>query len=333
MTTPTTTPTPPPPPETTRFKSRSEVAAPSQAEIDVAPEFFQDVAVESPPPEDPTAPAPYNQAAWDTLEKVDAIAPAEAVLLVWDAEEAGEPTPAWQFLINPQQLQWNNSANYQTVETLAATAKHWQFSNTSGRTLKIPNLIMNVWCYGRTLKTVVDGAEQLLKAKVKENEYAPPLLRFRWGDRDFGPCVLTDIEYTESQWRNGQPSAMQISLTLQEVERPLTEAEREQQLKQRRELLSQQNLANGKPPQPLTERQQTEAKTKALDHLKATKATYSADVQKLIGEMVDNKNTDAIAVNAQTGELTLKDLGRIGQYNGTNLSTDRAIVTLPEATE
>lgn len=265
-------------------------------------------------------PSPYNATAWSKLaDATGSGSPIEAVLLEYEPEGKEEKL-AWGFLINPQSLDFENSATYGVVSPHATTVQSSQYSFTTGHTLTTPGMQFALWCYKKSAKALLDGLKKLLEADPLNGKFAPPLLRFSWGSFNVGPLVLVKYNYKIVALRDGEPTDVKdLTLTFKEVPRPLTKAEQEQRSQQR--LKAQQEILalQGAPKLALTDRQQQEALSVAEKYLKDNVSQWSADVQALV-KSGDLKKL--LSVDPKLGTVTLlgkdkKAIGVVLQSDGT----------------
>ncbi|HEY9750527.1 MAG TPA: hypothetical protein V6C63_17730 [Allocoleopsis sp.] len=278
------------------------------------------------------APFPYNATAWAKLQSVQSAGQQIEALLLEYEPEGKEEKLAWGFLINPQSLDFENAANYGEVATHATTVTSSQYSHTSGQTLTIPGMMFSLWCYKKSVRTLLDGLKKLLEADPINGRFAPALLRFSWGSYSLGPLSLIKYSYRITAVANGEPTDVRdLTLTFKEQPRPLTKAEQEQRAQQRLKQQMADAVAKGAPKLPLTERQQKDAIAAAEKYLKENITQWSADVQALLKANADIKKL--LTVDAKTGVVTLngKDNTKIGvvlQYDGT-IGTAGKTCTVP----
>jgi hypothetical protein len=271
-----------------------------------------------------SAPFPYNSTAWSKLSELSGeTTPVEALLLEYEPEGKEEKL-AWGFLINPQSLDFENTANYGTVAPHATTVQSSQYSSTTGQTLTTPGMRFALWCYKKSAKVLLDGLKKLLEADPLNNKFSPPLLRFSWGSYNLGPLVLVKYSYKVTAVSNGEPTTVtDLTLTFKEQPRPLTKAEQEKRSQDRLKQQQESAKARGETASPtlaLTERQQQDALTIAEKYLKDNISQWSADIQTLIKSDKDFKKK--LTVDAKTGVVTLSDkdgkkLGTVLIYDGT----------------
>jgi hypothetical protein len=243
----------------------------------------------------------YNPTALKSLPSAKNNGRAEAVLIEYDINGKQEK-PLWLFLINPATLKFSGSADYGSTTPHAAKAPTLHYNGASGEKLTISNILLSTHCLGKTVKPLIEGLRALLRAKPENNQFAPPVLMFRWGKRRFGPCVLTDLDWDESAWLDGDPAKAVLNITLQEIARPLTKAEKEAKARVKDSAQAKKREKQGKPPLPLTDRQRKEASEKAKEFLKANNKSWAADIQAAIA-----KNNYKLSTDADTGDVTMTD--------------------------
>jgi hypothetical protein len=284
-----------------------------------------------PAPNTVSAPNPYNNRAWATLTDTTEGQHIEAILLEYEPEGKEEKL-AWGFLINPQSLDFENSASYGEVSPHATTVTSSQYSHTTGQTLTTPGMQFSLWCYKKSAKVLLDGLKKLLEADPLNNKFSPPLLRFSWGSYNLGPLSLLKYSYRVVAVANGEPTDVRdLTLTFKEQPRPLTKAEQEQRAAERLKQQQETAALKGEPALALTERQQADAIALAEKYLKDNISQWSADVQSLIKSTPTLKNN--LSVDVKTGVVTLSDkdkkkVGVVIQYDGVN-AKGGSVCTVP----
>lgn len=244
-----------------------------------------------------------------------------AWLAIYDPDPKKASQPIWQFQYNPSSLKFRTSAEYAEQKTLSGDVPEQQFFTTSGTTLQISQIYLDSYCLGKSLQPLLDGIEALLMAKVDKQQYSPPVLTFIFGTRRFGPCVLTECEWTETAWLSGAPAKAEMSLSFKEVPVDRKTADK---------AIAPKDSKDGAPRIKLTERQRKEGSDKAIANLiaPATLAKLSASVQGTIKSKAYKVSTDE-----NTGDVILYDakgnkLGAIGRYDGTKLDTSTQVFTV-----
>lgn len=275
----------------------------------------------APKPNPSTAPLPYNNRAWAKLTDIASEGkPTEAILLEYEPEGKEEKL-AWGFLINPQSLDFENSATYGEVAPHATTVTSSQYSHTTGQTLTTPGMQFALWCYKKSAKALLGGLKKLLEADPLNNKFSPPLLRFSWGAYNLGPVVLVKYSYKVVAIANGEPTDIKdLTLTFKEQPRPLTKAEQEKRAADRLKQQQETSKLRGEPALTLTDRQQADALKLAEKYLKDNVSQWSADVQAIV-KGADLKKS--LAIDPKTGNVTLngkenKAIGIVLQYVGSD---------------
>lgn len=274
-------------------------------------------------------PIPFNPTPWQQLTDAanDGIA-IEALLLEYDPD-GKEEKMAWGFLINPQSLDIENTANYGEVAPHATTVSTKQYSHTKGRTFTTPGMMFSLWCYKKSVKSLLDGLDKLMQADPANDRFAPALLRFSWGSYDLGPLSLVKYSYRIIAVSGGDPTDVRdLTLTFEEQPRPLTQAEQEEKAQQRAAQAKEDRLAQGGPRNPLTERQQSDAEARAKAFLERNIEQFSADVQSLVrsGEYTLQVSQDNGVVMLLDGEAKI---GVVSQFDGTNHKVGGQITSVP----
>jgi hypothetical protein len=290
------------------------------------------LAGDSPPLPSPRAatPSPYNATAWAQLTSAAGSGqPIEAILLEYEPEGKDEKM-AWGFLINPATMDFENSAQYGEVAPHATKVVSSQYSHTSGQTFTTPGMMFSLWCYGKSLRSLLDGLKTLMEADPINGKFAPPLLRFSWGSFNLGPLSLIKYSYKITAVLDGEPADVRdLTLTFKEQPRPLTQAEQEALAQARLQQQMEDRAAQGGPQMPLTERQQEEAKTRATTFLEKNADQFSADVQSLI-----RSKGYKLEVDDKTGLVTMLDsegkkLGLVSQHDAINHKVGRNLTSIP----
>ena len=275
------------------------------------------------------APSPYNQSAWNNLPTLPQDSQGiEAVLVEFDISGKTEK-PAWQFFINPKSISVQDKAVFSEVATHAARVTAKYYSHSSGARMTIADLRFSGWLWGKTVRPSLEGLQELLRCRPDKNEFSPKILMFVMGRRRFGPCVLEEVQWEESQWLGGDAAGIKLSLTLQEIPKPLTPAQKEERERQRQLAASDMKEAQGKPRLRLTPRQQQEVTQAAKVYLEANRGQFSDSVQALI-----HKGNYQLKTDSNTGAVTLSDaqgksLGTVLSYDGKALTAGIPTTTVP----
>ncbi len=255
----------------------------------------------------------------------------EAVLLEYDIS-GNTAKPLWLFLVNPQSLRFSREAKYTEISPLASQRSEVQYSASTGQTLSIPDLILQTWYCGKSLRPLIEGINLLLEADIKNKKYAPPILKFQWGTREFGPCVLTNIQWEESAWLGGEPASVKLGLELKEVPKAISRGEIEQQKTKVMETAKATREKQGKPRLPLTDRQRADASAVAKKYLETNIKQWAADVQAAI-----RGNKYKLSTDASSGAVAMigvggKAVGTVLVWDGFAAKTGQSITTIPLVT-
>jgi len=272
----------------------------------------------------------YNKSALNALPSAQKSgARFEAVLLEFDIN-GNEEKPAWRFLINPKELQFSQSAQYSKVSTIASSVADRQFTGGTGATLKITDMVMDTFCYGKSLRPLIEGAQALMRARIDKSEFQPPILAFKVGSRRFAPCVLISLDWVESRSLSGEPARVVMAMTLEEIPRPLTKAEQEVKEKLKQDTIADRRESDGKPRRELTFRQITDATNAAKKYLQDNKSVFTGEIQGII-----SRGLYFVKVDKNTGDVTILSgdsaLGVVGRSLGDNpvLIANDTVSTLP----
>jgi biotin carboxyl carrier protein len=227
----------------------------------------------------------------------------EAVLLEYDIS-GNAPKPLWLFLVNPQVLRFQRNAKYAEISPLASKQSELQYTGSEGLSLSIQNLILMTWYEGKSLRPLLEGVNKLLEADINNKKYSPPILKFQMGAREFGPCVLTSVQWDEAAWLGGEPATVQLSLELKEVPKAVSRGKVEASTNKQVEEAKQTREKQGKPRLKLTERQRADASNAAKKYLEKNVNVWSADIQAAI-----KGNKYKLSTDADSGVVTMIGVG------------------------
>ncbi len=252
---------------------------------------------------------------------------AEAVLLEYDIS-GNSPKPLWLFLVNPQSLKFSKTAEYNEIKPLGSKVSELQYTSSSGRSLSISELILQTWYCGKSLRPLLEGVQKLLEADVKNKKYSPPILKFQMGAREFGPCVLTKLDWDESAWLGGEPASVRLNLELREVPKVVSRGEIEKAKEKATSSAKTTREQQGKPRLPLTDRQRSDGSNAAKKYLQANINSWIADVQAAI-----RGNKYKLATNKSSGQVVMSDeggkkLGTVLVWDGTTGKAGAGITTI-----
>ncbi|MBW4666483.1 MAG: hypothetical protein KME60_03305 [Cyanomargarita calcarea GSE-NOS-MK-12-04C] len=116
----------------------------------------------------------------------------------------------WEFLLLPTEMQWSRGISYQPSNT-SGNVPILQFASINGWSLSMS------FPAGANDALIGDYIDQLTSLMQPENG-APPILFWRWGQRQLSPCVMLKCDRTESRWtKDGQLLECRIDLVLGQV--------------------------------------------------------------------------------------------------------------------
>lgn len=251
----------------------------------------------------------------------------EAMLVEYDID-GKKDKPLWTFLVNPSNLKFSDAAEYDKTSPIASAVPHRTYSNSTGRTLTITDMLMDTWYTGKSLQPLVEGVRALLKAKTEQNQFSPPVLAFLMGTKRFAPCVITKLDWIESRFLSGAPGRISMSIVLEEIPTPPTKAELERREKVKREAIADRRQQQGRPRLDLTDRQQKAAIEQAKRYLNSNKSQFSAEVQGYI-----NLGKYQLKVNKESGDVEMmvgeKSYGIVLRSLGEKFLANPKITTVP----
>jgi hypothetical protein len=252
---------------------------------------------------------------------------AEAVLLEYDIS-GNTPKALWLFLLNPQTLKFLKTAEYNEIKPLGSKVSQMQYTSSGGISLSISELILQTWYCGKSLRPLLEGVQKLMEADIKNKKYSPPILKFQMGAREFGPCVLTKLDWDESAWLGGEPASVRLNLELREVPKVVSRGEIEKAKEKATESAKTTREQQGKPRLPLTDRQRSDGSAAAKKYLEININSWAADVQAAIRgskyKLATDKSSGQVVMNDATG----KKLGVVLVWDGATGKAGAGITTI-----
>lgn len=128
----------------------------------------------------------------------------------------------WQFLFNPSELELDMGPEFKNAETWGVSDKansgqplHW--SNNKNVELKFNSILLNGFVFGKKVEALEQGLIELFMARDGQGQHGPHILKFVWGRREFGPCVIKNINIREKMWDDGLVVNAELSFTLEQV--------------------------------------------------------------------------------------------------------------------
>ncbi len=274
----------------------------------------------------PNPPYWYNQQAFRELPGIAPISRGIEAYLLTYSPDLNEKDILWQFLIAPSRLQFSRSAKYNENTAFADKVSDRQYANTSGSTLTINNLEFHTWIYQKSMRPLVEGVMALMEAK--EDTFAPPILSFVMGNRRFGPCVLTDVNWDEFAWLQGEQAGINMSLTLAQIPDPGLRGDAKITESTNQEL--DETVDGPKPRNPLTDRQRKDASDAAKAYLVENQAKFNSVVAEAIKSSAYFLETDKESGEVKMLDREKKLIGIVGLYNGQEFSDKTSTIPLKE---
>lgn len=249
-----------------------------------------------------------NQLVLDGLNAAERVLDTYASLI----NDKGEQVAG--FLYNPESKRYSRAAKYTEATWAISSLPAQQYNYTTGLTLELPDLLLESYASGKTCNTILQSLQELMVADPASGKYTPTLVTFIWGKDKFGPAVLTNLNWEETSWLDGQVASARVSITLLEVPK-------------------QSTSTTSTTPQPsstsnnnLTDRQKQDASTKAKEWLTANVSKLKENISPLV------KSKSYSLLTSATGEVRIldknkKELGIVGTLVGTEFKTDKNTIT------
>jgi hypothetical protein len=117
----------------------------------------------------------------------------------------------WEFLLLPTEMQWSRGISYQPSNA-SGNVPILQFASINGWSLSMSFPVG----FGDAL--IGDYVAQLASLMQSENGGAPPILFWKWGQRQLSPCVMVKCDRTESRWtKDGQLLECKLDVGLVQI--------------------------------------------------------------------------------------------------------------------
>jgi hypothetical protein len=218
----------------------------------------------------------------------------------------------YTFLFNPESKSFSREAKYVESVTALTSTPSQQYFYTSGLTLQLSNLLLESYNRNKTCKSLLQGLQSLMVANPIEGKYTPTPVTFKWGVDSFGPAVITNIDWVETSWLNGEVASARVNLTLLEIPDASNQPTN--------------TVPRNLPNKVLTDRQKADASSKA-------KSWLNSNINKLtdnVAALVRTNNYKLITYG--DGVVVMVDsknvvVGIIGRYVDGKLYTNNNTVT------
>lgn len=133
-----------------------------------------------------------------------------------------KPQGVWQFLFNPEEIDWEGGPEYDEAQTWGVMGKtnsgkplFWK--NMKNERLTFSKVLLNGYVFGKQVGSLEEGLKDLFYREEGDNPAGPPVLNLIWGERTFGPCVIQDVRVKEKNWDNGILVNAEVSFSLVKI--------------------------------------------------------------------------------------------------------------------
>lgn len=122
-----------------------------------------------------------------------------------------DQTERWEFLVNPQVINYSADSSYSTNFGLFGKTPNTRFQFANVGRFKIGDLTMTTPGHIRSLRPIMISLEAL--RFPKDEQISPPKLSLVYGQRVIQPLFLQSVEFQESEHLNGEPTLITVSLS------------------------------------------------------------------------------------------------------------------------
>jgi hypothetical protein len=128
----------------------------------------------------------------------------------------------WQFLFNPEEIDWEGGPEYGEAETWGVmgqsnSGKPLFWKNMKNEKLTFSKVLLNGYVFGKRVDSLEKGLKDLFYSESGDNPSGPPVLEFVWKEKRFGPCVIRDVRIKEKNWDGGVLVNAEVSFTLEKI--------------------------------------------------------------------------------------------------------------------
>ena len=206
----------------------------------------------------------------------------------------------FDFLLNPEELSFTQTALYTEVPTAGANVPGREYQHTTAPSLSLSNVLVDTYSARRSASTLIATLQSLLESR--EDGMKPPRrVTFVWGSRTYGPAVLTELSWQETLWLSGEPAQLRLNLVFERV--PETQ-------------VAPTASTTQPPPTSLTPRQVGEGRNQGQAWLQDNLVSLNPQAKSVVAARRSN-----LQVDDTTGTITLKTaagtlLGCVGRWDG-----------------
>jgi len=218
----------------------------------------------------------------------------------------------YTFLFNPESKSFSREAKYIEAVTALTSTPSQQYFYTSGLTLQLSNLLLESYNRDKTCKSLLQSLQGLMVANPIDGKYTPTPVTFKWGVDSFGPAVITNLDWVETSWLNGEVASARVNLTLLEIPDASNQPT---------------NTVPSNPPnRKLTDRQKIDASSKAQSWLKSNINKLTDNAAALVRTNSYKLLTydDGVVVMVDTKNVIV---GIVGRYVDGKLFTNNNTLT------
>lgn len=219
----------------------------------------------------------------------------------------------YQFLYNPEEIQWDRKANYAAAPASATSTPSQQYLYSTGRNYRFAGLLLQSRYEGKSLRSLLEGLQALMVVDPLGNSFAPKQVTFAWGSMRVGPAVITDMKCSETSWLGGETVEARVDLTLLEL--PPSD------------MSPTETAAPTATTTPeLTDRQREDAR-------KAAEGWLQSNLNSLPPQLRDTVRSRRFRyLTSANGEVRITDgagaeIGLIGTYDGQNFDASKGNLT------
>lgn len=125
--------------------------------------------------------------------------------------------PVYEFLYNPESIRQSLNIEYTETAIPFTSVQPVNFHHGGNQVWTIPDLWIDGLYNSRNIQPQIDALIALRNPDRSEQlRVRPKILYFKWGQYQFGSCVLTNIDITITNWIS-YPVRAKCSLTFKEV--------------------------------------------------------------------------------------------------------------------
>ncbi len=131
------------------------------------------------------------------------------VSTTWAVLESLDKRLRFDFILNPEKVQWNHSALTNELAVLR-TSQPLQNFTSSKSTLSLPSVKLWTANNSGSLTRILADLKAMTKPSLNGEL---PILSLTWGSLKETRVYLTSLEVSEQQWRSGEPTNAECNLS------------------------------------------------------------------------------------------------------------------------